>query len=322
MFTSYSVAIRTLGTAGEKYHKTLLSISQQSIQPTNIYVYIPYGYDLPEYTIGREIYVRCQKGMIAQRALDFDEIKDEWILFLDDDIYLPEDYMQRAISIVNNTNADMLTANFYQEEKAKIAKKITMFFHSVLPMCSTKWAYRVSRSGRFKYNIKPQSDVLLTQTGPGACMLCRKSSYLASKFYEEKWMDDFGYALGDDQLFHYKMYLLGTKEYIWNNSGAIHLDAGKANRKFDTNSMRKASAVLCLVWLRSIYQAHVGQYLNKCLDIISFAFSVVLRLIYSITFMFRGYYDAPLAIIKGINDGVRYSKKSSFSSLPNFRKTH
>ena len=36
----YCVAIRTLGTAGEKYRQTLLSLQQQTIPPNKILVYI------------------------------------------------------------------------------------------------------------------------------------------------------------------------------------------------------------------------------------------------------------------------------------------
>ena len=81
----YSVAIRTLGTAGEKYQRLLESLERQTVPPKQIVVYIAEGYPLPEETIGKEQYVYVRKGMVAQRALRYDEIDTEYILFLDDE---------------------------------------------------------------------------------------------------------------------------------------------------------------------------------------------------------------------------------------------
>ena len=48
----YCAAIRTLGTAGDKYLQTLKSLQSQTIPPKKILVYIAEGYDLPKETIG------------------------------------------------------------------------------------------------------------------------------------------------------------------------------------------------------------------------------------------------------------------------------
>ena len=60
---TYSIAIRTLGTAGEKYKKLLDSIVKLSIQPEKIIVVLPEGYAPPEYRLGAEEFVYSQKGM-------------------------------------------------------------------------------------------------------------------------------------------------------------------------------------------------------------------------------------------------------------------
>ena len=44
MNVKYSVAIRTLGTAGEKYIKLLKSIDAQTIKPEKVIVVLPEGY--------------------------------------------------------------------------------------------------------------------------------------------------------------------------------------------------------------------------------------------------------------------------------------
>ena len=103
MKREYSVAIRTLGTAGEKYQKLLDSIKEQTIRPKHIFVHIAEGYELPKETIGIEEYIRTPKGMITQRSQPFDEIDTEYVLFCDDDLYLPPDYMEKMFEALGFT---------------------------------------------------------------------------------------------------------------------------------------------------------------------------------------------------------------------------
>ena len=51
---SYSIAIRTLGTAGEKFRKDLESLCAQTVQPERVVVYIAEGYERPDFTVGKE----------------------------------------------------------------------------------------------------------------------------------------------------------------------------------------------------------------------------------------------------------------------------
>ena len=78
----YTVVIRTLGTAGEYYHRTLNSLIKQTIQPEAIIIYIAEGYSIPKETIGIERYVYVKKGMVAQRALPYNEVNTDYLLFL------------------------------------------------------------------------------------------------------------------------------------------------------------------------------------------------------------------------------------------------
>ena len=62
---TYSVAIRTLGTAGDKFRQELESLKTQTLQPDRILVYIAEGYARPPFQVGREEYVWVPKGMVA-----------------------------------------------------------------------------------------------------------------------------------------------------------------------------------------------------------------------------------------------------------------
>lgn len=65
---TYSVVIRTLGTAGEKYQALLDSIDRQTVRPEHVYVFIAEGYELPKERLGYEEFIPTKKGMVFQRA--------------------------------------------------------------------------------------------------------------------------------------------------------------------------------------------------------------------------------------------------------------
>ncbi len=106
----YSIAIRTLGKSGEKYVRELVSITKQTIQPEKVIVYIADGYERPEFTIGKEEYVWVKKGMVAQRALRYDEIDSPLILLLDDDVELSPNCAEILIRTLESFNLDCIAA--------------------------------------------------------------------------------------------------------------------------------------------------------------------------------------------------------------------
>ena len=315
---SYSVAIRTLGKAGEKYLTTLKSVASQTVPPTSINVYIPNEYDLPKETIGKEKYYRCKKGMIAQRALQYEEIKDEWILFLDDDMYLPPDFIQRALKFINKNNPDSISVDVFLNHKAPLKDKITSICNSVFPMKSDYWGFKLTRAGRYKYNNNPPRDFMPSQTGSGSCILCKKKVFLSIHFEDEIWMDKFGYALGEDQLMNYKIYLRGGEEYVWYNSGVKHLDAGSENRKLSTDLIKKSEACMFLIWHRSIFNLHSRGLIEKILCTVNFTFAWVGRWLFSFLYIIKGVYIAPVAEIEGLIAGIKFINKSDYRKLPLF----
>ena len=50
----YSVAIRTVGKAGEKYLQELRSLHQQTVKPKHIFVHLAHGFDRPKEQVGME----------------------------------------------------------------------------------------------------------------------------------------------------------------------------------------------------------------------------------------------------------------------------
>ncbi len=224
----YTAVIRTLGHAGEKYQQLLNSLANQTIKPAAIIVYIAEGYPIPKETIEVEQYVYVEKGMVAQRALPYDEVQTEYMLCLDDDLAFPPDTVERMFQLLKMHNADVISPDIFPNAQRPFKSELMMTISGRMRArrFDKKWGYKVMRTGGYSYNKHPRKEVYVSQTNAGACFLCRKEDFLKIRFQDELWMDSMSYALGDDQVMYYKMYCCGLKQLTWYNHQFVHLDAG------------------------------------------------------------------------------------------------
>ncbi len=224
----YTAVIRTLGTAGQKYQQTLDSLVNQTIPPHDILVYIAEGYPLPKETCGKEKYIYVKKGMVAQRALPYNEVKTEWMLLLDDDVYLPNSGVECLFKAINEHNVDIVSPNTFENHKMGNIERIhNALLYKAVPSKNEKWAYKVLTSGGFLYKSNPTEDFYRSESNAGPCSLWRKQDFLNIHFEDEiDWLDSAPYALPDDQVMFYKAHKIGLKIGTVFNSGIIHLDAG------------------------------------------------------------------------------------------------
>ena len=252
----YTAVIRTLGTAGEKYQQLLDSLQAQTIAPQAIIVYIAEGYPLPKETIGTERYVYVKKGMVAQRALPYDEVQTEWMLFLDDDLYLPPNFVEMLYDHIVENDADVISPDIFPNHERSLLGKLMMAISGrMLPHRDDgKWGYKVIRTGGYSYNNHPTKSVYQSQTNAGACFLCRKGDFEKIHFDDELWMDNLSYAQGDDQVMFYKMYLHGLKQITLYGSGIVHLDAGdNLNPQKEKMLLYADLRFKILFWYRFLY---------------------------------------------------------------------
>ncbi len=236
----YTAAIRTLGTAGEKYIRLLDSLNSQTIRPEAITVYIAAGYEIPQGTPGNERYVHVKKGMVAQRALDYQEIDTEYILFLDDDLYLSPGAVEEFFDALDSTGADVVSPDVYHNSDRSSAGKAMMLLSGRMRPRRDDgvWGYKVMRNGGYSYNESPSKKIYFSQTNAGACFLCRKEDFLKIHFEDEGWVDEVPYAMGEDQTMYYKMYLNGLKIITLYNDSVVHLDASSSVSSDDKEKLR------------------------------------------------------------------------------------
>lgn len=253
----YSVAIRTLGRAGSKYKALLDSIAKQSIRPDAIYVYIPIGYSIPNETIGVEKYVFVNKGMVTQRALQYDEIETEYILFCDDDLYLPENAVEELYNSLNDNDAQVISPDVFNNAQRGLFSELLMTISGRMRARRNDqvWGYKVMRTGGYSYNKYPKNMVYQSQTNAGPCFFCRKDDFLKVHFEDELWLDKMTYPLGEDQVMFYKMHCIGLKVLTHYRSGIEHLDAGtsRASQEKEHKVIYSDFFFKCVFWHRFIY---------------------------------------------------------------------
>lgn len=117
---SYSVVIRTLGNSGEKYRQLLQSIARQTVEPEEIIVVIPEGYELDS-QLGNEKIVRCKKGMVTQRAVGIEAASSDYILVVDDDLSFEDDMVERLYDYLVKNGLDCCLP--FQGESVKPEEK-------------------------------------------------------------------------------------------------------------------------------------------------------------------------------------------------------
>lgn len=316
----YTVVIRTLGTAGEAYQRTLYSVQLQTIQPVAVLIYIATGYRLPKETIGIERYIYVKKGMVAQRALPYDEVKTEYCLFLDDDVYLPPDAVEKMYNELMRYNAQVISPCTFENHKVSIKSKLirALTGKEVCRFGDSKWAFKVLRTAGFSYNNNPTLPVYESQSNAGPCFFCRKEDFLRISFQDELWLDAAPYALPEDQVMYYKMYKKGLKVLTSFDTGIVHLDAGSTmglNKKRTLKLVYSEYRNKLIFWHRFIYLPDKSLVL-RLWDMISLGYAYVIQTLkYSLKTMF-GKKDEANAFFGGIKDALKFLKSQEYRQLP------
>lgn len=316
----YSAVIRTLGKAGEAYQTTLDSLMQQTIKPSSVVVYIAEWYPIPKETVGIEKYVYVSKGMVAQRALQYDEVSTEYCLFLDDDVYLPADAVEKMYNEMVQHDAQVISPCTFENHKASFKSKLirTLTGKEVCRFGDSKWGYKVLRTAGFSYNNNPTQPVYESQSNAGPCFFCRKDDFLKINYDKELWLDKTYYALPDDQIMFYKMYKMGLKILTTFDSGVVHLDASTTIANFKEKSLKLIFSEYrnkLIFWHRFIYLPDKSLLL-RLWDVISIGYAYVVQTFKYALKSMLGKKDEANAFFGGIKDALKFLKSQEYRQLP------
>ena len=311
----YTAVIRTLGKAGEKYQTLLNSLVSQTIPPKEIIVYIAEGYPIPTETVGRERYVYVKKGMVAQRALRYDEVDTEFMLCLDDDLFLPADFVQTMYDELRENDGNVISPDIFPNHERGWGQEILMLLSGrmMARRFPDSWGYKVLRTGGYSYRKNIDKKVYPSQTNAGACFFCRKEDFLKVSFEDEMWLDSTRYPIGEDQVMYYKMFLSGLKVLISYNSGIKHLDAG-GNMTKEKEKMLIYSdfRFKTIFWHRFIFRPEKNLLL-KAWDCICIGYAFTFAFIVS---LLKLRFDILAIKYNSIRDAARFLRSDEYKRLP------
>lgn len=303
----YSIYIRTLGKGGEKYQRLLDSIKSQTIQPQEIIIVLPFGYNPPNERLGSERFAYCEKGMIKQRIYAINDAKTPYILLLDDDVEFEPQYIEKIISQMQIAEAQCcipITRDCHKK-KSKIKYILNRFIGSeVYKPLKGNYYKKINSVGGFVTNTRPQEEcIYYSQTGHGSNCFAETNALKSIHFEEELWLENSGYALPDDQVMFYKLYLQGYKIAICLDAYFKHLDSASTNDgKRYLNIARAKAGNYLIFWYRFIYSHLHG--IPKWLS----PFCITHRIFWECFFYILKYHNIRVirAVIKGLSFGIKY----------------
>ena len=318
----YSIAIRTLGKTGDIFVRELESIKRQTIQPEKVVIYIAEGYERPPFTIGKEEYVWVKKGMVAQRALPYDDIDSPLLLLLDDDVELAPDSAQRLMDAMEECQLDCVAAETMHDHRRPLAIRIyAAFTNLVFPHWSNKWAFKFHSNGSFSYNQHITKDLYLSQSAAGPAALWKKQVFLDLHIEHELWMDKFGFAYGDDGLTFNKLYKNGYSLGVHYNCGIVNLDARSSSALFqqDVKKFYTRSMASLMIWYRSCYNLNGISFFKKMWAASSFTFKAIWLLpVHVLSALYMRSLKVFTNYVAGTIDGLKMVHSQEFKNIPNY----
>lgn len=319
---TYSIAIRTLGTAGYRFKQELQSILAQTLQPEKVVVYIAEGYARPDFSVDREEYVWVPKGMVAQRALAYSEMKSDYVLLLDDDMILAPDVAEKMMQAAEVHQTDCLGADSYHHYARTLGGKLYDFVTNLIVPHSAKssLAFRILKNGSFSYNSHPTPGFYDSHYIAGAVQLWRRDVLTAIRLEDEIWLDRFVFAYSDDMLETYKLHINGFKLGVLFGLDVIHLDAGSGSLPYRATSrqfyIREASQ-FCL-WWRMIYEPSSG--IDSILNVFCFAIKWIwLLLVHIVCGIIKFDVRVPYYYILGSVNAWRFLHSKDYRTIRKFK---
>lgn len=341
MSLRYSIAIRTLGTAGVKFRQELESIARQTIQPERVVVYVAEtsGVKFVDGTIGKEEYRYVRKGMVAQRALPYEELTSPYLLLLDDDVELAPDSVERLLMSLVKSDVDAVGADIFKnQEMSQPLKVFAILSNWVSPHRDTRWAYKVTRTGAFSYlsankiaELRALANegtlrlglCLPTQKLDGPCVMWKKDTLLALRWEDEQWMDRLSeFAYGDDLVESYKCYVNGGKLLLNYDAGVTYLNAKTASSTYHHTHKKYyiRSLMSALIWYRTRYEVNIKcKKENAKLLALSFALKCVwLLLVNIIAGVLLLDLRIPVYYVQGLVDAWRFAHSEEYARVGSY----
>lgn len=319
---NYSVAIRTLGTSGEKYYKLIRSIMNQSVLPEKIIVMLPYGYDAPEKIAGIEEFKYCTKSMIVQRVEALKYIESEFVLFCDDDLEFENDFVDKLskpliLGLYGCSTGPLL--DLFPKNSLKY-KAISLLGGSCVMLRDKKRKYvRILKTGGWSYNRDIDTSHCKyydTDSFAGAVFLLKTSDMKKICFTDEIWAESTGYAAFDDRILSYKLKINGINSCIVSNAKYIHNDGRTSTKNLKLEPIYAATYNHYVFWHRFIYNVQ-NNFLIKLWSKICINYYMLMNCLYYMgkAITNRDNKKALKVFFAAIKDARKFTKSNEYYAL-------
>ena len=311
----YSIVIRTVGKAGEKYQRLLDSIKNLTMQPKEVVVVLPEGYELPPEKLGWEKFIYSKRGMLEQRIYGGEVAEGEYLLFLDDDVEFEPDFIQKMYKPIEEClcHVTFPPQLWMLPPKKGMRKWIPAITASAVPTVFNKDHYtKILKSGGWSYNHYDESKMtgyLKAESAAGICCFCKKQEFLDINFREDKWLEDTDYALYDDQVMFYKFHLMGFNIFCVTEAKFTHLDAGSSSPERAVKAAFANSRNKVIFWYLYVLKEQKNAWGRFCARV-ALKYSMTTLRLFNFLSSFRNKTkkEEARAFKKGYIDGKKYIK--------------
>lgn len=319
----YCVAIRTVGKAGDKYIQELQSLHRQTVRPKHIFVHLAEGFERPKEQVGMEEYIITPKGLVHQRATSLEGVDTEFLLILDDDVFFPDDAVERLHDAMMAQGADCISPDTFPNQEMSFAQRMIAYWaNGVTRRAADDMAIVIEPNGAFSFNPSPdKGKAYPTQSAAGPALFIKTEVFRAIQYEDEYWVDQFpAGTFYEDQLMFHKIHKNGFKVLLQYDAGVVHLDAGTNNVKQKTYEklMYRAMAQY-VIWHRSCYAANDVDEKGMKLALRAYRWryirGLITRCVFSLMKLSSRFVTA---YVEGNRRGKEFVHSDEYKALPNF----
>ncbi len=317
----YSVVIRTIGKAGEKYQRLLDSVKALIPQPKEVIVVLPEGYELPAEKLGTETFIFSKKGMVHQRLKGFESCRSDYMLVCDDDVCFGPDFVQKLYEPVKLGYGKISAAPLYSFLPQKgIRAMLDCVIGAAAPTVFHRDRYvSVLNTSGYSYNrhLAKEKKFYESQSLPGTCFFCETKAILEVDLGDELWIDEHRYSSMEDQVLIYKAWLRGSKAIVVSNAEYEHLD-GRTSTQGNQGPILYAHRFNRTVfWKRFLYDQK-KTVVQKAWCRTAYGYRLFCGAILDRLAVLRRKYSKEdyKALKKGLEDGKAFVNSKDYDALP------
>ncbi len=321
----YSVVIRTIGKAGEKYQRLLDSIKELDPQPAEVIVVLPEGYDLPAERLGTESFYYSPKGMVHQRLKGFEVCRTAYMLVCDDDVCFGPTFVKDLYEPLKTGRGKISAAPLYSFLPQKgIRALIDCLSGAAAPTVFHQDRYvSVLNTSGYSYNrhLAKSRNYYESQSLPGTCFFCETKAILDVNLGDELWVDEQRYSSMEDQVLIYKAWLRGKKAIVVSDAKYEHLDGKTSTQGNQAPILYAHRFNRTVFWKRFLYdQKEIipGKLWCK----VAYEYRLLCGSLLDRLSVLRKKYTKEdfEAIKKGLKDGRAFVKSEEYAALPKVRE--